>query len=612
MDSRERLASLHNELIKTCERSEYTEGTTLNKVQMLLKLTGRLLDVIRVSVWGYRKDKTSIICRSLYSKDQDKYESGMVLSIDDFPHYFDAMSSNRVVVANNARQHSATSEFTESYLIPLGIFSMVDAPIYSSKDHHGILCVEDGHKNRNWPVEEISFITAVADKISLALEHDAWLKASKRLLVAQRTDSLTGLENRLAFQERIDESTGCLSLESCDGGRGILIIGIDRFSAVNDELGYIQANELLQLIAIKLTNMTIEKKIFPARLSGDIFALWIIGVEKNDLIQIIRSIQAVLLDGIKLASGKLVNISASIGGTVISGPYGDAENPVRKAEIALAKAKKNGIGSYALFDDNWLSDFQQKKEAENELLAAITNKELIPFYQPIIDCQTGQISGVEALVRWQHPTKGTLSPYHFLPLATEMRLMPQLGELMLRSVCMDIEHNQQLQTLTFVSINLSTEQLYSNTLVSMIARLLSKHQIPQNLIELEIVEELISHDTKLVTNQLNELADLGVRLSIDDFGTGYSSLSRLKHLPVSKLKIDRSFVDGLPDDESDRCIASSIVGMAKGLNMAIVAEGVETNEQAEWLKEIRCDLMQGYLYAKPMAVEQLISYMSNS
>ena len=609
MNSKDRFAWLHNKLITTCEKSAYTTGTTLNKVNLLLSLTGQLLDVIRVSVWSYNRDKSMIICRSLYVRDEDQYQSGITLSIDDFPNYFEAMARNRVVVANNAREHSATRKFTESYLRPLGIYSMVDAPIYSSGDHHGVLCIEDANENRDWSVEEISFITAVADKISLALEHEAWLKASESLVLAQRIDPLTGLENRQALQERIEEYLQSTHQAPKDEKGGILIVGMDGFSKINDELGYMQANELLQLIAEKLSQLNSANHLFPARLSGDLFALWILGIDEAELRQVIKSIQLIMADGIRLASGKCVNISACIGGTLVSGGANDSENPIRQAEIALAKAKEKGMGSDALYDDRWFADYRTRQDAESEFIAALGNEELLPYYQPIVDSQSGKIAGVEALVRWQHPAKGVLSPQHFLPLATEMGVMSQLGEMMLHAVCKDMGQYAQLQALSWVSVNLSTEQLYSTALVSLVARLLSRYKVPRNLLELEIVEDIIIHDTKLATDQLNELNKLGVKFSIDDFGTGYSSLSRLKHLPVSKLKIDRSFVDGLPDDESDCCIASSIVGMAKGLNLQIVAEGVETQSQAHWLREIQCDCMQGYLYAKPMPIKQLLAFI---
>jgi len=204
------------------------------------------------------------------------------------------------------------------------------------------------------------------------------------------------------------------------------------------------------------------------------------------------------------------------------------------------------------------------------------------------------------LVRWQHPTQGLITPFHFLPLAAELGLMTRLGSFMMRQACSDISKLRKSGTdVKWVSINLSADQLYNTQLISEVESLLSEFNLPSNVIEFEIIEELISHDSDIVRSQLLAIAKLGIKLSIDDFGTGFSSLSRLKHLPVSKLKIDKSFVDGLPDSVDDQCIAQSIIGLAKGMNLDIVAEGVENLAQGEWLIDHGCDFLQGYFYAKP-------------
>lgn len=609
MDPKANLTQLHNELIKICEGAEYSDGTTQSKIKTLLRLTSRFLNVFRVSIWGYSLDRSSIVCRFLYESDKDAYDSGMVLSIESFPSYFEAMSSSRVIVADDARTHPATCEFTESYLTPLQIYSMVDAPVYSSYGHHGILCVEDNQPSRNWGVEEVSFIIAIADKISLAMENEAWLKASEKLLLAQRTDPLTGLENRLAFQEVLEHVAGETKVDTSGAESAVLIVGLDRFSELNDELGYEQANEVLIHIADRLRDLALNEAFHLSRISGDLFALLVENIQ-SDIVTLAQLIKATLEAEIRLLSGQLTAVTTSIGATIITSGFDDADNPVRKAEIALAKAKENGRGSISLFEDAWISEYQQKKSDENELLIALKQEQLIPFYQPIIDSHLGRVIGVEALVRWNHPTRGILTPFHFLSLASEIRVMPQLGELMLKSVFQDIASHEQLRSLSWVSVNLSAEQLYSNTLVNLLASLFVQHKIPKSMIKLEIIEELLCHETTLVTDQLKALDELGVKLAIDDFGTGYSSLSRLKHLPVSKIKIDRSFVDGLPQDESDCCIASSIVGMAKGLNLEVVAEGVETEEQAAWLIDKQCDFLQGYLYAKPLNINDLVRFIA--
>lgn len=606
MGRTKQLERFHSSLIQICDDSAYLRGGVRQKIEMLLRLASLQLNAARVSAWRYNPERTKIVCYCLYDFCSEKIDSGLELGIEDFPRYFEAMASNRVIVANDARQHYATSEFTEKYLSPMGIYSMVDTPIYSSDGQHGVLCVEDSQQDREWSVDEVSFIIAVADKISLALEHRAWQKASEKLRQANSIDPLTGLENRIAFQNRLDEASAIDMYQR----KALFVFGVDRFKDINDAIGYNQANEVLKEFSNSLRSLQDIQTSYPARISGDLFALWIPCID-GSMEQIIAEVMNLVgRQALVLPSGR-IEFTVSLGAVETSDSRTSIDSLVRKAEIALARAKISGVGSHAIYDEKWLSELRSRKDTENDFLNALATEQLVPFYQPIIDSSTGKVAGLEALVRWDHPDRGVLAPVFFLPLATEMRLMPQLGELMLSQVIRDIAENDSLRRLSWISVNLSSEQLYSNTLLRLIASLLSEHDIPGDLLELEIVEELISYDTKLVVQQLNAIAELGVRFSIDDFGTGYSSLARLKHLPVSKIKIDRSFVDGLPSDESDCCIANSIIGMAKGLDLAIVAEGAENKEQADWLIQNECHYIQGYYFAKPMALDELLDFLLN-
>lgn len=613
MSSFDRFEHRHNVLISTCESDGFINATPEGKIRTLLLLTSQELNAFRSSAWGFNPDKTQLICHEFYNAKDRLFDSGMELSKADFPAYFKAISLNRVVVADNARQHPATAEFTASYLMPLGIYSMVDAPIYSSRKQHGVLCIEDGQQDRQWTVSDVSLILAVADKISLVLEHQAWIKASETVLQVKRCDTLTGLENRVSFQARIEECVACTVKASCGSQRAVLAIGLDAFTDINDTWGHALANEVLVTIANRLSGYSKKGQCHSARIGGDVFGIWLPRICDDDqVLTVIDGLRDALGRPVRLSNGVTLEISACIGVANVKAASQHAYDPIRYAEIALQRAKDRGVGEVEFFNTNWLSDYRKKRQSEEELLVALEQYQLVPFYQPIIDSQTGLTAGVEALVRWQHPLRGVLSPIDFLPLATKMGLMTQLGEQVLSCVCRDISRFKQLRDLRWISVNLASEQLYSGSLVDKVTCLLKKHGVAGNLLELEIVEDLISIDVGTVTNQLNALADLGIKLAIDDFGTGYSSLARLKHLPVSKLKIDKSFVDGLPSDESDRCIANSIMGMARGLHLDTVAEGVETPEQAAWLIEHSCTYLQGYLFAKPMPVENLILFLEAS
>lgn len=608
MDLVKSLENYQAALLEACETPQYTKLSTLNKVRELLKLTARILNASRVSAWRYSDDKSEIVCVNLYRQDTNQFESGARLGVENYPAYFEAMAKLRVVVANDARTHPATIDFAAGYLEPLGIYSMVDTPIYASNSQHGVLCIEDDKSGRIWRVDEISFIMAIADKISLAIEHQAWLQLSKAVVKAERTDTLTGLENRLAFQERLEKSLIEKMSELSVNHQAVMLIGLDKFSDLNDQLGFSQANELLKSVANQLSAICQIEEAFVARFSGDTFIIWVPDLQ-IELKSLVRRLHQAIDSKCILPNSEAISISACIGASIISSEVNEVDTSIREAEIALGKAKQIGAGNTAIFDSNWHSELKNRRSREKELLDAIENDELVPYYQPIIETSSKEIKGVEVLIRWQHPEKGTLSPFHFLPLAAEMQIMPRLGDYLLRHVLKDISHSMLLKTMEWVSINLSPEQLYSNTLIANVTALFDEYGTPKNLIEFEIVEDLISHDASLVLDQFKAIDKLGIQLSIDDFGTGYSSLSRLKHMPVSKLKIDRSFVRGLPEDESDKCIASSIIGMAKGLNLKIVAEGVEDEEQAQWLIANGCDFIQGYLYAKPMPLKQLVEFV---
>ncbi|WP_413694359.1 putative bifunctional diguanylate cyclase/phosphodiesterase [Psychromonas sp. KJ10-2] len=278
----------------------------------------------------------------------------------------------------------------------------------------------------------------------------------------------------------------------------------------------------------------------------------------------------------------------------------------------MLKAKANGNGRVSYFNPIWLIEHQEEASLEHEFVDALNNGEIVAFYQPIIQ-QNYQSSGfsLEALVRWLHPTKGVITPNIILPIAKRLGLMGLLGMVIFEQTCVDIKRFKALGLkLKRISVNISSEQLFSPQLINQIESCLKEQKVPTALVEFEIVEELMAGDFQVLSTQIDKLTDLGIQLSIDDFGTGYSSLSRLKNLNVSKLKIDKSFVDGLPHGDEDICIVKSIIGLAKGMGLDIVAEGVETQEQASWLFENGCDYLQGYLISKPIHADDLLTLMS--
>ncbi|AWB68613.1 hypothetical protein C2869_20405 [Saccharobesus litoralis] len=609
MDLNHKFKHLHSGIISLTRETSYAQKERRLKLRNLLKLCANQLDVERVSVWNLTEDNQAICCELLFIKSTTEYQSDLILYKEDHPSYFNAIEQTKLIDAFDAQTDTRTKEFTESYLIPLNIKAMLDAPIFTNGVFKGVLCLEHVGSIRHWDIAELSFAASVADAISLMNEHEAWLKAHQQVEMLEKFDVLTGLESRQFFQQRITRDISRTQRRNCFSS--LYVIGIDYFTQVNDLYGAATADTILKAIGEKFNKIAKAYDCALSRIHGDTFALWMpVMLYPGDLNKVVEAIQKELQQPIYLDKQQQFDISCTIG--IASDINGDELiDPIRAAEIALKRAKEIERGGYQLFSQSWLEALLEDQNIEKEILSAFDKRQFIPFYQPIICSETGTVKGVEALVRWQHPTQGMVPPFKFLPLISKLGLMNRLGSVMLEAACRDYQRlTEQATTIQWISVNLASEQLYDVNLANEILALLNQYHVPACGLELEIVEELISQDSDIVRNQLEALSNLGVKLSIDDFGTGYSSLSRLKHLPVSKIKIDKTFVDGLPDSYDDQCIVNSIIGLAKGMNLQLVAEGVEVSPQLEWLRQNGVDYFQGYLFSKPLAIDDLLSYLN--
>jgi len=581
------------------------------KIQMILKSCCQRLNVARTSLWLFSKNKKSIVCQYLYIKADDKFEVGLEIPESICPDYFKALNTIRVINANDARTDHRTKEFIDGYLTPLNIMSLLDAPVFKDGKLAGVLCVEQTITEQHWDMAEISYSVSVADSISLIYAQSNWFSEKQKMRYMERIDPLTCLENRLFFQKRITQD---ITHNVGNNKIAVILIGLDDFTNINTRFSYDFANKLLCKIARRLEKITSEVPYSLSRVGGDLFALWLpIIKNKRQLDKLIIEIKAQFIDEFKTFSNEMIKLTASLGIFSCNVEELVDKDPLRKAEIAMLKAKKNGNNSVSHFNPIWLIEHQEEAILEKEFVDALNNGEIVAFYQPIIK-QDYHSSGfaLEALVRWLHPVKGIITPNIILPIAKRLGLMGELGNVIFEQTCVDIKQFSNLElNLKKISVNISSEQLFSPMLIKKIQDCLDTHQVSTSLIEFEIVEELLSGDFRFLSKQMEKLTDLGIKLSIDDFGTGYSSLSRLKNLNVSKLKIDKSFVDGLPHDEGDICIVRSIIGLAKGMGLQLVAEGVENQEQAEWLFKNGCDYLQGYLISKPIPSADIIQLMTD-
>jgi len=444
-------------------------------------------------------------------------------------------------------------------------------------------------------VEELSRHIAEQDRISRTLE-----ETKEHFRHAAFHDALTDLPNRALLTEHIK-----LAIErprDCDESLfAVLFLDLDRFKNINDSLGHIAGDQLL--IA---TARTLETCLRPndtvARLGGDEFAILLDGLENQDhAIAVAERIQQALTRTFNLI-GHEVYITASIGITLGNGNYTDPENVLRDADTAMYRAKEGGKARFELFDSTMHSHAVALLKLENDLRRAIERNEFEVYYQPIICLETDELYGFEALVRWNHPERGLVSPDTFIPVAEETGLIVEIGQQVLYESCRQMRewHLSSSGKPLTISVNLSAKQFAQPDLIGQVKKTLEQTGLAAEYVKLEITESVVMKNAEIATTMLMQLCALGVHLSIDDFGTGYSSLSYLHRFPVKTLKIDRSFIGRMGHGGENSEIVRTINTLALNLGMEVVAEGVETVEQLEQLKSMKCTLGQGYLFSRPL------------
>jgi diguanylate cyclase (GGDEF)-like protein/PAS domain S-box-containing protein len=416
-------------------------------------------------------------------------------------------------------------------------------------------------------------------------------------------DPLTDLPNRLLFTDRVEQALTSAQLHK--RGCALLMIDLDHFKMINDSLGHNIGDQLLKAVAARFKGLFVPG-ITLARLGGDEFA--VLAENCPQLVQAAALAQRII-DGLKEPfeiDGHQLFINASIGISLFPSDALSAEQLLRNADSALFKAKSAGRDGYALYTEELTAHAQQRVEIAFELRRALELQELRVYYQPVHDLKTSRLIGVEALVRWEHPQRGLISPAEFIPVAERTGLISEIDAWVMRQACQQMCQWQQAGVvLSFVAVNVSSRLFARRELYQQVAQVLHETGLDPAYLEIEVTESAVMDDPEVALEQMHRLRELGVRLAIDDFGTGYSSLLRLKRLPVQKLKIDQGFVAGLPWDEDDGAIVRVIIALANSMGMQVHAEGIEQMEQAAFLLEHQCDLGQGYWFGRPVPAEQL-------
>ncbi|MFL6724235.1 MAG: EAL domain-containing protein [Sphingomicrobium sp.] len=416
-----------------------------------------------------------------------------------------------------------------------------------------------------------------------------------------RQDSLTGLANREALRRALDDAlVGAVRRKHrCS----VFLLDLDRFKAVNDTLGHPAGDTLLRLVALRLTDEVGELGQV-GRLGGDEFQVVLPSLSSE--CELSRLAQAIIdsLSRPYTINGTLVSIGASVG--IVTSDYDDrtADDLMRDADLALYAAKAAGKGCFRFFAPEMHEAARERQLMESDLRVALEKGQLRVVFQPQVDASSEAVTGFEALVRWDHPEHGPISPALFIPLAEEIRLIDEIGEWVLRTACTEAAKWPQHVS---VAVNLSPVQFKSHALASMVRMALSETSLAAKRLELEITEGVFLSNDEHVHEMIDTLKAIGLKLALDDFGTGYSSLSYLQRVPFDKIKIDQSFVRGASDPESrNAALIRAMVGLASDLKMQTTAEGVETTEELQLVRDLGCSLVQGYIFGKPMPADEAL------
>ena len=435
-------------------------------------------------------------------------------------------------------------------------------------------------------------------------------EVEEQLLHQAFHDGLTGLPNRALFMDRLTHALRRLDRKP-DATLGLLFLDVDRFKVVNDSLGHSLGDELLRAVARR-----IQRSVRPgdtvARLGGDEFTILVEDVEGVEgVIRVSDRIQAALAEPFDLATHR-VFASASVGVVMRTPGYREPEELLRDADLAMYRAKNRGRNRHEVFTPQMHSRAMKLMELESALRGALERDEFRLHYQPIVKLSDGSLEGFEALIRWEHPTRGLVSPADFLPVAEESGLIVPIGEWVLREACRQAAEWSLLSpeaARLHMSVNLSGRQLMSPTLIEDVRSALQDSGLDPALLTLEITENVVMEQAAEATELLQRIKDLGVRLHMDDFGTGYSSLAYLRRFPLDTLKIDRSFVNDMSADNDDGAIVRAIITLAHTLKLDVIAEGIEQPEQIEQLRALGCRHGQGYHFSRPLPADDAAQWV---
>jgi len=589
----------------------HTRGDLAQSLSQTLRMCSETLAAGSASFWRLNEDPIELRCEAHYDLARERFSRdwiGAALSAVSFPAYFAALRDRQPVVISDMRASPLLQTATGDARWTAARATL-DAPVLLDGEVQGVLRVQD-REPRAWDNDEIGFVTTAALLVALALEASQRQEAEIRIEQLAWYDPLTGLPNRNLLRESMRDMI--MTASNRDRRIAVMLIDLDRFKDVNDTLGHLVGDSLIKSAALVLKE-TVGDAGVVARLGGDEFVVLLEQFEHRQEVALLAARIAQTLHRTDLVPNVDTQVSASIGVALFPEHGREISTLLKNADAAMYQAKRDGRNQFSFFNPIRAERAAREVQLGIQLLKALQGDaaQFCVEYQPQVEMTSGRVVGLEALIRWQHPAYGLLTPDRFIGVAEVSGLSERITRWVINEVCGQIQRWRAKRP-GFdipVSINVAGRELGSSVLPLIVRGALGKHGIEPRMITLEITERTLVRENEINNDVMAELASLGVGLVLDDFGTGYSMLGYLKRMPISTLKIDQSFVAGLPHDADSCAIVHAMLAVARHFRLKVVAEGIESAEQVEYLRSIGCDFAQGYFYSRPLAGDSIVDHI---